>query len=1073
TPDFDGHIYVLEEGVDPLNQNFSGSGDANDGEAERTHELMYVLDTIDQVTLTLASVRPGVATPVDAAGVASIDSEHRKSFERDRDGRHALYLDAQQFGAKSFAPLQRQLNRLADLRNDIGVFMRGLLAMSSLQYTHQYQQQLEFVGALTQHVPVESGVRLGLVSSPYKKRLTYPDATPTSSAELQNPVLIDNAGDPSSEVRRHFVSIDLAYRTAGLIANGADDDPIIAKQRLKDARYLAGYTSSYLEHAILEEVANAKSVSTIKAFQKASSDDVAENDLTDIDPAIHTVADVDALFVDPSDPTPEPAWKQTARDAIRADFLAGYAITVTQDSVSFSTARNNTEVAWNGIAWHRFHPTLDRQGYFIMSTRGETNHVPLGGGVAIDQQLDLGEVGDDQERLSPYGSGVVNLYTGTLSYTETDISIPNPTLPLELVRYYDSGDLSGKGFGHGWGHMYSDRLTLLEKDDDEGWDEPEFAAGRVVLNAGDGSNYVFRFAHFELPDTNGDYTAVSDLDYGQLDDPRMSDPDLRAVYRLPSGTYGAFIFTNHNNTYTFTDSTGKYRRYRGKQGVDRYLLREIGDKLGNSLNVVYQGQSFNTTTTGFNVTHHGDPNKDRLTYVYYKDAVANPDENEDGIPDRYLEFVWGNDQAGSDTTRIRKVRDFAGREWEYSYVSRTQKLWNTSRDRVETHLGVLDWKVEPATSTLGGPTSDSLRDVVDVDGNATRLATNYQYQHGLYNGVKLVKSSRHYDVHPVEPTRHNGKTRWAGVPLGEYSFDYYGNGRIFAITDPEHHVEYYSFNLFSHREQDEDIDDRKTYTAAATRIDQAGQTSRTVYDLVGLSRYIVAADGSRTDQTWHMYEPPPASGDEDVRNHAEFGSWRMVERRSEVGLYESFDFGPHGTVEYLVTNAKEPSWSIVPNSHLAAFQPFNDGIVTENEYQFETIGLNRGTMEIVHGPKKVTQSAATGGSLVDPRVTVTDYNSFGLPERTTVAINTSDVIETEFDYVLDATSTATNGLIAAKRLPRYFDNRTPGWQKDQFIETYAYDPKNSGQIASTSRGGGVGTLASATHDTLGLGRALT
>ena len=992
------HVDVSGDGKAPLERTFSlpddglkvlGVGHNRDANSiNGTRESYYTYkpivyfdgvpddfsDYVDEdasVAVKLVAVAPGQPSTTT---LADTDPADVRSFSRRAKDRFGVIVDAQQNSSASVLERQEQLNELVFGRaaggsRDTDFYVTSLLSAAAAKYAADYDDQRSLAAGLTGTLAVPRGIGLGLVTAYTEPWSIFGEASggPSDVSErLQNPILFDQA-DVTQAERRNLVSIDLADRQDEVVDVLSDDED--SGTRVAKARLLVGYTSSYLEHAVLQEVLNVRSVSTVKAFQWATANDVT------LEP-VETVAEAQELaFAGLKDDR-----AQQARDLVAADVAAGYAVTVTNGKVAFGGRRG-----WEGVAWVRERGDGGHDFLLLDSRTGEVSH----GGPGFETQPN-GEKGDDAENLSPFGSGTVNLYSGDLSYVESDVELPNPTLPLGFTRYYDSGrHFDDRGLGAGWSHNFGDYLQL-QHTDGEPWgnydEDITTAAPRVALVEGSGSRLNF------FREGSGN------------------------VYRLPSGVYGSFEFLPATGDFRLASRDGSYRRFeplppearqRRKQD-DRddiqFRLAEVGDRLGNRLVLKYDD------APGFPLPDTTDGTAGiELREVRYYEWDPNLSE-EERYKGRRIFLDW-------EQGHIKYVTDFAERTWLYEYHED-----QLERKRARTYLSRV---TEPSTGY-------AVRDNSEVAPVGARGQTRYTYSDGSGNRLGTVERVFVNAVAPDVPDDSGGAPykqdlnpsdeKIAGRPSrGSYAFDYYPNGRTFGITSPTGHGlqgrprELYTYDLFSGRFGDEASP--RTYTARATLLGRNGGESTTVYNDDGLSEVIIEDDRTRVEQGWEEYAPPPAGVDGDPL----LADNRVIWRQDALGLGEGIYYDDEtGDVRRHITGA----WNFI--------ERFGDPDHPE-EPNRRPIGQIVDTTYTSFGLPATVTVQPFGGR---PRVTTNAYDTRGLLERTVDPVGNV----TAFEYL-------ANGQLGSKVTAR-------GWvgggtvPDEEFREYYEYDFHGSGQLGA-------------------------
>ena len=165
----------------------------------------------------------------------------------------------------------------------------------------------------------------------------------------------------------------------------------------------------------------------------------------------------------------------------------------------------------------------------------------------------VSQFGDPVPRHPKEMDGPINVMTGAIVFSETDIAVPGRGLGIEFTRYYNSEGVSRtydpSYMGHNWSHSYQWDIRY--------WPINGGIDGTAVIT-GSGSKQVFR--------QNG----------------LRPETGVRATLeRVQSG---------ENWTYTYTTRGGTVYRFEQPEGVTttRNVLTEISDPNGNSVKLHYE-----------------------------------------------------------------------------------------------------------------------------------------------------------------------------------------------------------------------------------------------------------------------------------------------------------------------------------------------------------------------------------------------------------------------------------------------------------------------------------------------------
>ena len=95
----------------------------------------------------------------------------------------------------------------------------------------------------------------------------------------------------------------------------------------------------------------------------------------------------------------------------------------------------------------------------------------------------------------PSGSGAIEKSQGNFFYEQTDLTLPNEQLPVELTRTYNSMASSKSAFGIGWNHNYD--IELLSTD----YSDKLETGQRLVMKDSSGTLFFFT----KEPNASGEY----------------------------------------------------------------------------------------------------------------------------------------------------------------------------------------------------------------------------------------------------------------------------------------------------------------------------------------------------------------------------------------------------------------------------------------------------------------------------------------------------------------------------------------------------------------------------------------
>ncbi|HVT90374.1 MAG TPA: fibronectin type III domain-containing protein [Tepidisphaeraceae bacterium] len=374
-------------------------------------------------------------------------------------------------------------------------------------------------------------------------------------------------------------------------------------------------------------------------------------------------------------------------------------------------------------------------------------------------------------------------------------------------------------------------------------------------------------------------------------------------------TYGDRITTSNGTVVTWATSDGDLRsfirpnpsavQYLNPSGVFGIFKVESNgytytdkDKTVYTFTVVGRGLALLTKITDRNQNHIDIAvTSGKITAVTY---VSNLSPNDKSMQ---LKFAYGS-------YGISSITDPFGRIWSYTVDS-------------NHHLTLV--KDPSPTSSSVGPQSV------------------YQY----YSNGLLYKIGRNRD---------NAGTL---VSAGNYTYNYYPNGRVFSTTDPNNKSEFFSYDLFK---SSLESTTGQLHTSRSYHTDVNGNTTEEVFDSNGLLTRTVNPDGSRVDQQWIPYDTSPATTGLDASP-----GFLLRSRANEDGLWEWFNYD--GSIKGTGASAyfSGTSGNIIAHvTNSAAYQVGgnqpSDGIATTYTYdpafngiKTETIGSGSNLRRTTYG----------------------------------------------------------------------------------------------------------------------------
>jgi RHS repeat-associated protein len=339
--------------------------------------------------------------------------------------------------------------------------------------------------------------------------------------------------------------------------------------RSDEAAELSGYHSSAREHLIWEETVHTPAISTARIFQVASQQALT---IHDIGPA--NVSLVASL-----------PYSQVAKDDIRDAVHAGL----------------RAKVPERPITWGAYH---NAEGYVLrdpVTGAADFRIHGLFSGGAANGEGDLSDVNGCpacDSSSAPAGS-TVDIATGSLLFSETDLTLPARGIPVVLARRYDSKSPHGGRLGPGWQHSYEMRL-VFEADGSANFVNDSFRVQRYQRNA-DGTfqrpagyhetltavagGHVLRFQdglEYRLR-ADGQLGAIADLN-GHVVELTYDAQSRLSTVKDPSGQVAlTFAYDGAGQLDSVTDAASRVVRY----GHENGNLTSVTDVLGKAQTFAY------------------------------------------------------------------------------------------------------------------------------------------------------------------------------------------------------------------------------------------------------------------------------------------------------------------------------------------------------------------------------------------------------------------------------------------------------------------------------------------------------
>jgi RHS repeat-associated protein len=563
--------------------------------------------------------------PGDVPSTAAV---YRKASFESEVKPFAVILNGDQYNRNELAERQKWMNDFAtwtdegsfsvpDYRSNISRYQGALLGMIGATYAMEYVRARNLAADLTGTTAITDQFDVGFVSGyaldfafahgPYRN--VDIDWDPTRQNPYSFPLA---AGDDGGSAM-----ISLGSRTATFVPTMTETTSA-SSWRVAAAQEVAGYTSSVLEHAAIEEVTNTLAVSTVKLFAKAFQENSISSLSSFQDSPSNVQAWRDSMFLSLTGGS-DAAFALQAEDAILADLAAGYDVIVANAVPSIEEFRG---VAWIRVLGNQQDYRLFRMGW----------DAPHNGGEAAGDASSV-SASESASNLSSYGAGTVNLATGDLYYEESDFVLPSPGLNIDFKRRYISSQTVDRGFSPGWTFTYGDYIQL--DGENSGNERMHAPAEKVTWFTPSGARYTF-------------------TRHG-------------GKYQLPSGLYGNLRFIagvevdgqlKRAAQYVYTEKDGTSHTFKvlgdAYGGYMHARLMRVQDRLLNGVELAYVEDQENAGL---------------VSTIRYINGATNQIST-----DRYVEFLYEENYPDDGQERPRRRvlavvahADGESRTWEFKY----------------------------------------------------------------------------------------------------------------------------------------------------------------------------------------------------------------------------------------------------------------------------------------------------------------------------------------------------------------------------------------------------------------------
>ncbi|HEX3658989.1 MAG TPA: DUF6531 domain-containing protein, partial [Pirellulales bacterium] len=647
----------------------------------------------------------------------------------------AIGINARQYSETYLDQLQEDVNtaELAFNSNDLAAIVDPVLSYMAADYWYQFNTQSDLIAGLTDAAPVVNQVTTGTV---------------TNDIFSGDPVLYTS--NISNEVSGEVSYINTSYTsTADMPDVNVPSEPLVDMPGLSyDAvpldgtsmftaanlvrEQLIGWNASSLENQVIEAVTNEPSISTAAGLYYAATNNIH---LYTFNPGTSSTV-IDDDLTGYTNPTYGATWVQEIVNTV----AAGYTVTVPQDEITVGT--------WTGMVFYEGINTSTSATYGFLIDNGIT---AAHGGAPEGSPFDASQDQTDSTvNYVPTNQGdPINIVTGTMTSSVTDISLPDFGLPLTFSREYDSSVTADTGLGAGWMDNYSDTLTLTTSTAtwntstglqyvftkvNGAWKSPSNLFGRLTAN---GTIFTYTDTDglertFQPEDSVYRLTAIEDRNYNgfviaydslgritSVTDSQNSAEKLVFSYNGnsidiasiadPSGRISSFSYTTlsdgHNYLTAVTNPLGQVTQYSYYQGgaLDG-LMHQITESNGGTYTYTYypDRRGFEVIDPDGGMTH--------ITYDLYSSTTSYTDQNGNATLTIY------NATTGLVSEQITPDQSQDSYTWNPSYLSGVSDL-------MASHTNAAG-EVETYTYNTEGKLTGTLQTNI---GQTSSLETEYEY----------------------------------------------------------------------------------------------------------------------------------------------------------------------------------------------------------------------------------------------------------------------------------------------------------------------------------------------------------
>lgn len=625
-------------------------------------------------------------------------------------------------------------------------------------------------------------------------------------------------------------------------------------------------------------------------------------------------------------------------------------------------------------------------------------------------------------------SDPVNSATGAWISSGTDLALPGPGVPFQLVRSYNSDDSRVTSLGAGWTHTYEAELRV---DDD-----------RVTFVAEDGQRLPFADTPAGLVGASG----------------------VRS--ELARTTSGGFRLTNDDEVQYYFGAGGGLQRVEDRNGVgvdverdDSGRVAEVVDDAGRSIVFDYEDEFLSSVTLpdGRSVSYSFSDGGRLVRVTDPEGEAARYEYNGDGRVTKAIaaggDLVVVNRYDGDG--RVIEQVDGRGKTTNFEYDHAAQRTTMTDANGGEwtdVYRGnVLVRRIDPLGNALTFDYDDNLNlvEVINPRGSKFELSydaggniTEYSAPPSLGYSGRLLYDDDDNLVRTID----------AGGNRTRMFYDDTGNiTRVKAADGAETNLSY---------------DDRGLVTSVT---DARGNATRMFYDEVGNLIRTVTAEGSVTtfgyDEGGRMVRMVDPRGTRRGVDAGDF-AWmfdydangRIVEREDPLGNRSSFEYDASGRLRAMTDpEDRTTSYSYDPLGHLKSVEAA-DGTATSYAYDAagnlvkRTDARGHSTTYSYDGSNRVTEvttpANATWTYGYDPAgnlISMTDANG------NATETSGDGVIRMAYDALNRPTAIDYPGSAQDVRLDYDALSRVTNMTDSSGSESYRFD--DVGRLTRVSRGG--------------------